>query len=276
MEPAGKTQKIPENFQYRSDIRPLACCLASSAFAYGETNIGFARDNNEDSFCLHAVSTCEPMLFAVADGIGGHGHGDFASRLLIRMLLAGWRDLRDRMPGDPRELEAALFRLVISCNRRIFELNGAADNSVPMGTTLAMLVVMPDFAVTVHLGDSRVYVLREGKPLVQLTDDHSYVAQLVREGKITPEQAESHPLSHVILRSVGPLPDADPEIHFHERHAGDRYLVCTDGVTTHLNNERIEGFLRSAGSAAELVRSLIDASLRQGGRDNITAVSAFL
>lgn len=276
MEPAGKTQKIPENFQYRSDNRPLVCCLASSSFAYGETNIGFARDNNEDSFCLHAVSSCDPMLFAVADGIGGHGHGDFASRLLIRMLLTGWRDLRDRIPNDPRELEAELSRFVISCNRRIYELNEAADNSVPMGTTLAMLIVLPDFAVTVHLGDSRVYVLREGKPLDLLTEDHSYVAQLVRDGKITPEQAESHPLSHVILRSVGPLPDAEPEIHFHERRAGDRFLVCTDGVTTHLNNARIEEILRSAGSAAESVKLLINASLRQGGRDNITAVSAFL
>jgi len=276
MEPAGKTQKIPENFQHRSGDRPTVCCLAASAFAYGETNIGFARENNEDSYCLHAVSTCEPMLFAVADGIGGHGHGDFASRLLVRMLLAGWRELRGRIPGEPRELAAALSRLVVSSNRRIYELNGAADNSVPMGTTLAMLVVMPDFAVTVHLGDSRVYVLRKDGPLALLTEDHSYVAQLVREGKITPEQAEFHPLSHVILRSVGPLPDAEPEIHFHERHAGDRFLVCTDGVTTHLNNARIEGFLRSAGSAAEAVKTLINASLRQGGRDNITAVSAFL
>lgn len=276
MIPAGKTQKIPENFQYRSDNRPLACCLASSSFAYGETNIGFARDNNEDSFGLHAVSTCEPMLFAVADGIGGHGHGDFASRLLIRMLLAGWRDIRDTLPEDPRKLAAALSLLVTSSNRRIFELNEKADNSVPMGTTLAMLVVMPKFAVTAHLGDSRVYVLRNKGHLALLTEDHSYVAQLIRSGQITPEQAKSHPLSHVILRSVGPTPDAEPEIRFHERREGDRFLVCSDGVTTHLNDARIEGILRDSGSAAEAVRTLVNASLREGGRDNITAVSAFL
>lgn len=276
MNSAGKTQKIPENFQYRSDNRPLACCLASSSFAYAETNIGFIRENNEDSYGFHAVSPCEPMLFAVADGIGGHGNGDYASRLLIRMLLAGWRDLRDRIPDDPRKLEPELVRLVISCNRRIFDLNEAADNSVPMGTTLAMLVVMPTFAVTVHLGDSRVYVLRDKGPLIPLTADHSYVAQLIRNGQITPEQAASHPLSHVIIRSIGPVPDANPEIHFHERHAGDRYLVCTDGVTTHLNDARIEGIVRTAGSAAEAVRTLISATLREGGSDNITAISAFL
>ena len=276
MIPAGKTQKIPENFQYRSDIRPLACCLASSSFAYGETNIGFARDNNEDSFGYYAVSTCEPMLFAVADGIGGHGHGDFASRLLIRMLLAGWRDLRGTIPADRQKLAAELSRLVISGNRRIFDLNEAADNSVPMGTTLAMLAVMPDFAVTVHLGDSRVYVLRDGGPLIRLTEDHSYVAQLVKSGQITPEEAESHPLSHVIIRSVGPVPNAEPEIRFHERRPGDRFLLCSDGVTTHLNDARIEGYLRSAGSADEAVRSLINAALRDGGRDNITAIGVFL
>lgn len=276
MIPAGKTQKIPENFQFRSDNRPLSCCLASSSFAYGETNTGFARDNNEDNFGLHAVSTCEPMLFAVADGIGGHGHGDFASRLLIRMLLAGWRELRDTIPRDRQKLAAALSYLVISSNHRIFELNEAADNSVPMGTTLAMLVVMPDFAVTLHLGDSRVYVLREKGPLARLTEDHSYVAQLVRNGQITPDQAESHPLSHVILRSVGPTPDAIPEICFHERRPGDRFLVCSDGVTTHLSDARIEELLRSSGSAAEAVKALVNASLRAGGRDNITAVSAFL
>ena len=145
-----------------------------------------------------------------------------------------------------------------------------------MGTTLAMLVVMPNFAVTVHLGDSRVYVLRSVGPLTPLTVDHSYVEELIRNGKITREQAASHPLSHVIIRSVGPTPDAEPEVRFHERHAGDRFLVCSDGVTTHLNDSRIEEILRSSGSAAESVRALINASLREGGSDNITAISAFL
>ena len=273
---AGKTQKIPEDFQYRSGDRPLACCLASSSFACADTNIGFLRENNEDSFGFHAVSTCEPMLFAVADGIGGHGNGDYASRLLIRMLLASWRDLREKLPDDPRKLGAELSRLVISCNRRIYELNEAADNPVPMGTTLAMLVVMPKFAVTVHLGDSRVYVLRSVGPLFPLTKDHSYVEELIRNGNITAEQAASHPLAHVIVRSVGPMPDADPEVRIHERRAGDRFLVCSDGVTTHLKDKRIEGILRSSGSAAEAVRELISATLREGGSDNITAISAFL
>ena len=276
MLPAGKTQKIPENFQYRTGARPLVCSLAQSSFAYAETNTGFARDTNEDSYGYHAVSICEPMLFAVADGIGGHGNGNFASRLLIRMLLASWRDLRNSIPADRKKLGSELSRLIIACNRRIFELNEAADNSVPMGTTLAMLVVMPDYAVTVHLGDSRVYVLRNEGGLVPLTQDHSYVAQLLRKGQITPAQAAVHPLSHVILRSVGPTPDAEPEVRFHERHEGDRFLLCSDGVTTHLSDGRIEDILRTSGSAADAIRALIDASLREGGRDNITAIGAFL
>ena len=275
MLPAGKTQKIPEDFQYRSAPQPLVCCLASSSFAYAETNIGFARDANEDSYGYHAVSTCEPMMFAVADGIGGHGNGNYASRLLIRMLLAGWRDFRENIPADRKKLGGMLSNLVVSCNRRIFELNEAADNAVPMGTTLAMLAVMPDFAVTVHLGDSRVYVLRNEK-LIPLTRDHSYVAQLLRRGQITEEQAASHPLSHVILRSIGPTADAEPEVCFHERCPGDRFMVCTDGVTTHLNDTRIEDILKSSGSAADAIRALINASLREGGRDNITAIGVFL
>ena len=275
MLPAGKTQKIPENFQYRSAPQPLACCLASASFAYGETNLGFIRDSNEDSYGYYAPSTCEPMLFAVADGIGGHGNGNFASRLLIRMLLAGWRDLGRDIPSDRKSLGNMLADLVVSCNRRIFELNEAADNAVPMGTTLAMLAVMPDFAVTVHLGDSRVYVLRGGK-LIPLTQDHSYVALLLQRGQITKEQASSHPLSHVILRSVGPTVNAEPEVRLHERRPGDRFLLCTDGVTTHLNDARINDILKSSGSAADAVRSMINASLRAGGRDNITAIGAFL
>ena len=275
MLPAGKTQKIPADFQYRSATPPLACCLASSSFAYGETNLGFARDSNEDSYGYYAPSTCEPMLFAVADGIGGHGNGNFASRLLIRMLLTGWRDLGRDIPCDRKQLGSMLADLVVSCNRRIFELNEAADNSVPMGTTLAMLAVMPDFAVTVHLGDSRVYVLRE-KKLIQLTQDHSYVAMLLQRGQITKEQASTHPLSHVILRSVGPTANAEPEVRIHERRPGDRFMLCSDGVTSHLSNHRIEETLKSSGSAAEAVRTLINISLRKGGRDNITAISAFL
>lgn len=276
MLPAGKTQKIPANFQYRSGPPPLVCSLASSSFAYGETNTGFARSANEDCFGYHAVSTCEPMLFAVADGIGGHGNGDIASHLLIRMLLTSWRDFRNAIPSGRQELADALTSLITACNRRIFELNEAAENPIPMGTTLAMLLVMPDFALTLHLGDSRVYVLRENGPLLPLTIDHSYVTQLLRTGQITPAQAESHPLSHVILRSVGPALNVVPEIHFHDRLPGDRYMLCSDGVTTHLKDDRIEEIMRSSNSAADAVRTMINASLREGGRDNITAVCAYL
>ena len=274
--PAGKTQKIPEIFR-RQDAGASCEIIASGLFsvASADSHPGFFRSYNEDSFVYCLGNTPEePVMLAVADGIGGHGNGNYASGLTIRLLTAFWRDFREKLPLDTKVVAGELNRAIRSIGKRIFMLNGAAGIKMPMGSTLAMLVLLPGCALTVHLGDSRVYRVR-GDRIDQLTEDHSYIAGLLREGALTPEQAESHPLAHVILRSIGPTASVEPEIRTHDFRKGDRFILCSDGLTTHLSNPRIGELVRKAPAAQDAVRALLHATLREGAKDNVTIVCMY-
>ena len=224
---------------------------------YAGTDTGRQRRANEDSLLARAP------LFVVADGMGGARAGEVASRMAVEMLARG--------VGDAPEPEAALATLVREANARIYERSHLHADQAGMGTTLTALYVGANRVTIAHVGDSRAYRIRDGE-LERLTDDHSLVDELVREGRLTPEEAVEHPQRSVITRALGPESAVDVDTETFEARAGDVYLLCSDGLTTMVGEEGLEEVLSEHAHLREVGEALIAAANDAGGRDNITVV----
>ena len=227
--------------------------------AAGVTDTGLQRLRNEDAF------VCEPPLFAVADGMGGARAGEVAARLAAAALEEPGRAARD---SDD------LVGLIAEANRRIWERSLADPLTAGMGTTMTVALVAPESGkVTIgHVGDSRAYLLRDGA-IEQLTTDHSLVAELVQGGMLTPEEAERHPQRSAITRALGTEPDVDVDAFTVEVVPGDLVLLCSDGLSTMVADERVASVVEDAGrDPARAADALVEAANAQGGVDNVTVV----
>ena len=224
------------------------------------THTGQQRRANEDSLYARAP------LFAVADGMGGAQAGEIASRIAIETLGGGVPD-----PDPSHPLEERLADLVRTANERIHELSRSDDRRAGMGTTMTALLVGEGEVTIAHVGDSRAYLLRDGS-LQRLTRDHSLVEELVEQGKLTPEEATQHPQRSVITRAVGPEPRVEVDTMTSGARDGDVFLICSDGLTTMIDEARVGDLLAGAPSLEEAGHALIDAANAAGGRDNITVV----
>ena len=223
------------------------------------TDTGRQRSANEDSLFVRAP------IFVVADGMGGAQAGEVASKAAAE---AFDRDL----PDDPPE--RFLRETIEAANREIHELARADPSRAGMGTTItAAIVDAENEEVGIgHVGDSRAYRLRGGK-LERLTRDHSLVEEMRRKGQITDAQAEDHPQRSIITRALGPEPEVEVDVQTVPAAPGDVFLLCSDGLTTMVGEERIAAVLAGAGSMREAVRALVDEANGAGGRDNITALA---
>jgi serine/threonine protein phosphatase PrpC len=222
------------------------------------TDVGLRRSSNQDS------GYASSRLIAIADGMGGAAAGDLASATAMNIVRTLDRDLGDE---DPRQ---ALLETVRDANRRIGEI-AAADPSVDgMGTTLEAMLWTGEHFVTAHIGDSRAYLLRDGE-LTQLSIDHTFVQSLVDEGKLTSDEARVHPHRSLLLRVMLGRPDNEADIKDLEGEAGDRYLLCSDGLTDMVTDANIAGALGEPdlGTAAD---RLVELALAGGGLDNVTVV----
>lgn len=227
--------------------------------AAGVTDTGLQRLRNEDAF------VCEPPLFAVADGMGGARAGEVAARLAAAALEEAREHARDA--DDVAEL-------IAEANRRIFERSRADPQTSGMGTTVTLALVGPENGtVTIgHVGDSRAYLLRDGA-IEQLTTDHSLVAELVEGGVLTPEEAEHHPQRSAITRALGTDPTVEVDTLTVEVLPGDLILLCSDGLSTMLTDERVASLVEEAGrDPAHAADALVAAANAQGGVDNVTVV----
>ena len=207
---------------------------------------------------------CDPPLFAVADGMGGAKAGEIASRLAAATV-------RDDAVSAPSP-EDHVTALVHEANRRVFERSSADESASGMGTTMTVALVHDGEVTVGHVGDSRAYLIRRGR-LEQVTDDHSLVAELVRSGKLSPEDAESHPQRSVITRVLGTEPDVDVDTFKIATEPGDLFLLCSDGLTSMVDDETILGIAeqhRADLNAA--AKALVQAANRSGGEDNVTVV----
>jgi PPM family protein phosphatase len=222
------------------------------------THPGRKRRHNEDAF------VCEPPLFAIADGMGGARAGEVASGLAAAAL----QD--NEIDGSGSERVVALMQ---KANRSVYERSSSDADVAGMGTTMTVALVENGGVTFGHVGDSRAYVLRDGE-LEQLTDDHSLVAELVRGGKLSAEEAEHHPQRSVITRALGTDPDVDVDTFTVEGHAGDVYVLCSDGLTDMVGDSEIGEVLSSQRENLEdAANELVRRANRNGGQDNITVVA---
>jgi len=224
----------------------------------GLTDAGRKRRRNEDSYVV------DPPLFVVADGMGGAQAGEVASRLAA----AAFREFHD---ADHLEPKARLAAIVQEANRRIYERAQEDTHASGMGTTITAALLGDGSVAIGHVGDSRAYRIRDGR-LEQLTEDHSLVAELVRSGRLTPEEAETHPQRSVITRVLGTDPDVDVDTFTLETAEGDVYLICSDGLTSMVPDEEILRLVAEEPSIEQAARALVKAANRHGGEDNITVV----
>jgi protein phosphatase len=223
------------------------------------TDTGRQRNANEDSLFIKAP------LFVVADGMGGAQAGEVASK-------AAAESFAGELPAAPPE--RLLEETIEGANRTIHELARKDPSLAGMGTTTtAAIVDLEGETVAIgHVGDSRAYRLRGGK-FEQLTRDHSLVEEMRRKGQLTDAQAEDHPQRSIITRALGPEPEVQVDVQTVPAQDGDVFLICSDGLTTMLDDEAIGRLLARATSLQAAVRSLVDEANRAGGRDNITVVT---
>jgi serine/threonine protein phosphatase PrpC len=222
------------------------------------TDTGRRRRHNEDAY------VCEPPLFAVADGMGGAQAGELASSLAAEALRD---DTSERAGGEQRVDE-----LIQAANRRVYERQSEDAAASGMGTTMTVALVEDGRVAIGHVGDSRAYLIRD-RQLEQLTEDHSLVAELVRSGKLSPEEAEGHPQRSVITRALGTDPDVDVDTFSVETKPGDLFLLCSDGLTAMVDDETIlDEVGRHRDDLRAAAKALVRAANKSGGDDNITVV----
>ena len=223
------------------------------------TDIGKLRKQNEDAAWFDEARA----VFAVADGMGGHLAGEVASRMAIEAV--------QRMARENERPGIAALREAVACAHETI-LAHAQDHieCAGMGTTLSVLWLGENYAYIAHVGDSRLYRLREGS-LTQSTQDHSLVEELVRAGLITREQARTHPRRNIITRALGTHGENEPDLLVTDVQDGDVFLLCTDGLTGMVPDDEIERTLRDCGIEAAADR-LLALALDAGGRDNVTLI----
>ncbi len=224
--------------------------------AASATDQGLVRSNNEDAFLIDD----QRALFAVADGMGGHRGGEVASHTAIEALRAAVAN------GTP------LHDAITRANAAVLSRAANNDELTGMGTTLTAVEAVGGRQLLIgHVGDSRAYLLHDGD-LRRATDDHSLVEELVREGRLTPEQAESHPQRAIVTRALGVDDLVEVDLYTLDVEAGDRIVLCSDGLTTMVRERDIERLARTEADPGRLAEALVAAANAAGGEDNVTVV----
>lgn len=225
--------------------------------SYGSrTDVGLLRDHNEDSLAV------TPPLYAVADGMGGHAAGEVASEIAIQTLVANAPDAPD---ADD------LTRAVVAANHAVIRAAAEGVGRKGMGTTMTAAMLDGKRLVVAQVGDSRAYLLHEGS-LQRITRDHSLIADLLESGQITPEEARVHPQRSVITRALGSDPSTLPDIYEMNISAGDRLLLCSDGLSGMVDDSLLESTLDRVKDPQRCAAALVNEAITAGGYDNITAV----
>src|SRR5579859_4945237 len=221
------------------------------------TDTGHQRATNEDSHLERAP------VFAVADGMGGAQAGEVASQLAIARFASEF----EQQEGE--DASERLVRAARRANAEIHELSEADARRAGMGTTLTAAFVGADEVLVAHVGDSRAYRLRDGE-LERITDDHSLVEELLRQGRLTAEEAEEHPQRSIITRALGPEPDVEVDTVAVDAQDADVYLLCSDGLSSMLSEQAIAEIMRANPELPTAADALVAAALAAGGRDNVT------
>jgi len=233
--------------------------------AKGLTHPGL-RSNNEDFFLVEL----EQKIFAVADGMGGHKAGEVASYLAVKTVKEYLRKVTNTIEAA-REIEKA----VQEANSKVYSQACLNTGQEGMGTTLTVLWIVNGTGYVAHVGDSRAYLLRNGK-IGLITSDHSYVQELVKEGSITETEARSHPRRNILTRAVGIQSETDVDIISLSIKKHDFILLCTDGLSSTVSDEEINWIINNSNSVEEACYRLVKTAWNRGGEDNITSVLIYI
>src|ERR671935_261813 len=251
--PQARPRRPDPHRRHRPEVRRM-----SLGRTVALTDTGRKRRHNEDVYVV------DPPLFAIADGMGGAKAGEVAAALAADAL---------RETGDGGSGEEAVVGLIQEANRRVYQRATEDVAASGMGTTMTVALLENGRVRIGHVGDSRAYLIRDGE-LSQLTDDHSLVGELVRSGKLAPEDAETHPQRSVITRVLGTDPEVDVDTVTIETRAGDLFLLCSDGLYSMVGNNRILQLVeRNRRDLDAAAKALVAAANRGGGDDNITVVA---
>jgi protein phosphatase len=230
------------------------------------SDVGMIRSGNEDNFFAEADE--RRGVFVVADGMGGHAAGEVASEMAVQIVARHLLTLTSVLDQHASETLAQSMR---DANRAIYDRMLAEVDKQGMGTTASVLLLSDNQFLIGQIGDSRIYLLRDGA-LTQLTKDHSYVQEQVDAGLLTPEQARYHPYSNVITRCVGASENVEADIYAGEMKPGDVFLVASDGLTGMVDDRRLQQMLLARAGPGRIVDALIAEANGRGGLDNITAI----
>jgi PPM family protein phosphatase len=245
------------------------------------TDVGLKRDENEDSFLKEDALG----LYVVADGMGGHLAGEVASQVAVEMItksIKKWLQeeaREDELYGPPDSTLTLEGNYILSsirmANRVVYEMALENEEYHGMGTTIVILYIMPDLIIAANVGDSRIYMVRDGH-MEMLSKDHTIVSEQVEMGTMTEEEAANSPLRHILTKNLGSTETLDPDIFEIEPSNKDRFLLCSDGVTDLLSDEEILEMTQKNKDPDNLCRKLVETVLERGAPDNATAISVFL
>lgn len=237
-------------------------------FAAG-TDRGLVRDSNEDSYKIIPESSQNSYVYIIADGMGGHNCGEVASRMAVDFI-SNYVQKDGSQLFSSQNIEEKLKKLVEDTNTTVFETSLKNPEASGMGTTLTMAVIAGQKVTVAHVGDSRLYLMRD-EIIQQITEDHTYIWELIKKGSLTREEAEVHPRKHVITRAIGSSPDLEVDMLTLEIQDEDILLLCTDGLTNMIGDDEIYRILKDNEPEAAC-EALIEAAKSKGGEDNITVI----
>lgn len=235
---------------------------------FGLSDVGCVRELNEDCFCIHGFNEERDGFCVLADGMGGHNAGEVASQHAVKFVADDMQKLLyEKSGGIPGKINEA----VRDANSKIYKMSCENEIHKGMGTTIVVAFISDGAAFIANVGDSRAYAVR-GDEIVQITKDHSVVAELMMSGMITPEEARKHPQKNIITRAVGTDEDVAADVFEYDFAEGDVLLMCSDGLSTMLDDSEIYEIVNSEENSENTVRRLIDTAKEKGGIDNITVI----
>jgi len=250
--------------------------MALTVEVTGKTDVGCVRKNNEDNFGYDA----RHGIFVVCDGMGGAAAGEVASKLGVEVVLDYFKhfDPKHANPifGDDSEPELsvrarALSQAIHMANSAIYDKGSNSMTQRGMGSTIVAMAIQGGFVSIAHVGDSRIYLIRQGE-IQQLTEDHSLVMEQVRRGLITRQQAEQSEMQNIIIRALGSEDTVQPDVEDMIALPGDIFVLCSDGLSKHVKEDWMLGIVLEAPNIDQACQDLIDAAKAHGGDDNITSV----
>lgn len=236
---------------------------------FGLSDVGCIRELNEDCYCICGFSDNSERGFCIlADGMGGHNAGEVASQNAVKLIA---EEMNRLLESGEKEIPGQLSRAVSAANTGVYTM--ASENPIHrgMGTTVVTAFIDDGTAYVANVGDSRAYAVRDDE-IVQITTDHSVVSELVMRGTITKEEARLHPQKNIITRAVGTDKSVRTDIFEYNYSPGDVMIICSDGLSTMLDDNRILEIIKSKKTSEDTVNSLIAAAKDEGGLDNITVI----